>query len=722
MVRRRHKAVTALVFLLAVRCESRDDLDGRRRRLVEHATPVAPVAAEVSTTGTEAISLLDNRAAMVTTANRAQTVSAAGARLVPFIDGNLRGEWQLNEQIDGVGAALIRGRIANLFVPLDDERGGVLEGSSESVALTVHLRPAVASQVASVFVNEERVGDIRFGAAEWTTRTVSLPRALLSPGENRVRFFFRHLGTVGNVERTPGALAWLTVGGTSAVSSPSLVDRGDQRRSLATDKGVRLSFYMHIPSGRHRPRLVARLESSGPASAVVVLATGRSRPLWSGQGSGAIEVALDELAGDVVRVDLHSEAEAHWFEPAIVTEPVPATARAGVDRVDHIILWAISSLRADAVSDKTAALSRFRREALSFESAWSPAPIPGLAHSAVLTGRVHSEGQLGADVDTLATVLRGAGFATALISGNGFISDNRGFARGFDRYENPLRWHNPHGARVLWQLARRFVSSRSSGKTFVYVATSEPHLPYTPSDDSLVAEWGRRPAPLPPAKTASLSEAVADGQAKLTREQQDFIRALYRAEVRDADDGFAAMLADLQELELADRTAIVVFGDHGEELFEGGRFGHGRGLGDEVLRVPLMIRAPGLTPGARNDEVILADLYPTVLALAGVPGGSGTGRDLFADAGVEDRPLVFRTRDQWAIRQGRYKLYLHEDGALDLEMSGDPSRDLAADLPILARYLRSSLAFAIAFDAVWSDARWGSVGNHAAAFAGDQGL
>jgi len=722
MVRRRHKAATALVFLLALGCDSRDDLDGRRRALFDPGTPAsAPAPTPAAPIGSPAFSLLDNRAAMIVTANRAQTVSAAGARLVPFIDGNLRGEWELNAQVDEVPCAIVRGRIANLFVPLDGDRGGVLEGNAPTIPLTVRLRAASPGQVASVFVNEKRVGDISFGAAEWVTRQVAVPRQLLLPGENRVRFFFRHLGAVGAVERSPGAMAWLTLGGTEATPLASIVDR-DHQRSMTTTGAVRLSFYVQVPSGPRHPRLVARVDGDGPASAAVVLATGRSRPLWSGSAGSSLDVALDELAGDVVRIDLRSEGEVHWVEPTIVAEAAPAPSMAKVDPVDHIIVWAISSLRADAIGDKTEALSRLRRESLSFESAWSPAPIPTMAHAAVLSGRVPSDGKLPATAETLAEVLRGAGFATALISGNGFISESRGFAQGFDRYENPLRWHNPHGARVLWQLARRFLTSRRAGKTFLYLATSEPHLPYTPSDDSLAAEWGRRPAPLVPARTASLSEAVADGLAKLTREQQEFIRALYRAEVRDADDGFAGMVADLQELELADKTALVVLGDHGEELFEHGRFGHGRGLGDEVLRVPLMIRAPGLAPAVRTDEVVLADLYATVLGLAGVRGSGTAGHDLLADAPIDDRTLVFRGRDQWAIRHGRYKLYLQQDGALSLELAGDPARDQAPDLPVLARYLRASLAFAVAFDEVWNEARWGSVGNHAPAFAGDQGL
>ena len=72
--------------------------------------------------------------------------------------------------------------------------------------------------------------------------------------------------------------------------------------------------------------------------------------------------------------------------------------------------------------------------------------------------------------------------------------------------------------------------------------------------------------------------------------------------------------------------AVVVTSDHGEEFGEhGGRF-HAQTLYEEVLRIPLLVRVPGVTPptgASRPAPVSLIDLHPPLLDLAGlgVPEG-----------------------------------------------------------------------------------------------------
>jgi arylsulfatase A-like enzyme len=70
---------------------------------------------------------------------------------------------------------------------------------------------------------------------------------------------------------------------------------------------------------------------------------------------------------------------------------------------------------------------------------------------------------------------------------------------------------------------------------------------------------------------------------------------------------------------LADNTLIVITSDHGEEFGEHGGTGHGRTLHQEVLRVPLVIAAPGLLAPARvTTPASLLDVAPTVLELLGL--------------------------------------------------------------------------------------------------------
>src|SRR5678809_755435 len=74
---------------------------------------------------------------------------------------------------------------------------------------------------------------------------------------------------------------------------------------------------------------------------------------------------------------------------------------------------------------------------------------------------------------------------------------------------------------------------------------------------------------------------------------QEFALA-YDQEARYTDDHVGPFLAHLAKLGLGDQSIVIITADHGEEFGEHGSMGHGRTLHQEVLRVPLVIAAPGL--------------------------------------------------------------------------------------------------------------------------------
>ena len=86
----------------------------------------------------------------------------------------------------------------------------------------------------------------------------------------------------------------------------------------------------------------------------------------------------------------------------------------------------------------------------------------------------------------------------------------------------------------------------------------------------------------------------------------------------------ARCISWLQRSGLDQRTVVVVAGDHGEALGSHGEGTHGYFVYDYALHVPLIVSAPiDDLRGVRVDEqVSLVDVFPTVLALAGldVPG------------------------------------------------------------------------------------------------------
>lgn len=119
----------------------------------------------------------------------------------------------------------------------------------------------------------------------------------------------------------------------------------------------------------------------------------------------------------------------------------------------------------------------------------------------------------------------------------------------------------------------------------------------------------------------------------------------YRQAILYTDKFLAALDVELANLNLTDNTIFCIVGDHGEGFGEHGLLGHERIAFDEVLRIPLCIRAPALLePGVRiGDTVSSIDLTPTLLGLLGVTAESGgfDGTDVLGGACVGDRALYF---------------------------------------------------------------------------------
>jgi arylsulfatase A-like enzyme len=119
------------------------------------------------------------------------------------------------------------------------------------------------------------------------------------------------------------------------------------------------------------------------------------------------------------------------------------------------------------------------------------------------------------------------------------------------------------------------------------------------------------------------------------------IRGLYDGAVSAIDGAIGAIVRELESRKLRERTVIVITADHGETLFEQGRWhGHGDHLfGDESTHVPLVVvdpRQPGrVVPTIVRD----VDLAATLYALTGVAAPEDLdGRSL--RPAIEGQPLA----------------------------------------------------------------------------------
>lgn len=86
----------------------------------------------------------------------------------------------------------------------------------------------------------------------------------------------------------------------------------------------------------------------------------------------------------------------------------------------------------------------------------------------------------------------------------------------------------------------------------------------------------------------------------------------YYSLLSELDDNIGAILSALDEQGLTDNTLIIYTSDHGEQLGNHGMW-FKCCMFEESVRIPLIVKGPGVQPGASNDTLLsLVDLYPTL--------------------------------------------------------------------------------------------------------------
>jgi arylsulfatase A-like enzyme len=112
---------------------------------------------------------------------------------------------------------------------------------------------------------------------------------------------------------------------------------------------------------------------------------------------------------------------------------------------------------------------------------------------------------------------------------------------------------------------------------------------------------------------------------------------------RQADRSLGTLLKALEESGAWDDTTIVFTSDHGDMCGSHGLRSKGPFVYDEIMRVPLYIRVPGVTtPGTRTEALAThVDLAATICSLTGADATGGDGGDIGVQ-GVDLRPVLDR--------------------------------------------------------------------------------
>ena len=180
----------------------------------------------------------------------------------------------------------------------------------------------------------------------------------------------------------------------------------------------------------------------------------------------------------------------------------------------------------------------------------------------------------------------------------------------------------------------------------------------------------------------------------------------YLGEVAWSDELVGRLVEALRGAGTLDRTLVVVTSDHGEALGEHGEDVHGYFVYESTLRVPLVLRGPGVTPGTRFDRRgAHGRSFPTIVEIAGLAARPpSSGRSLapaLRGGAVSDEPsfaeslvplLHYGWSDLRAVRDGRWKYILAPRPELyDLDRDPGELRNLVESEPNRARAMRAGL-------------------------------
>ena len=336
----------------------------------------------------------------------------------------------------------------------------------------------------------------------------------------------------------------------------------------------------------------------------------------------------------------------------------------------------IDTLRADRLScyghsRPTPNIDALAASGLRFAQARAVAPWTLPSTRALLTGRLPDRFE---PDRSLFVDLARAGFTTVGHVANAWLTTPLGLTAGFAA-------HRHRGdASATDQVAAALLSlqTHADEDLALFVHLMDVHLPHREPEPFASRYVGDVPAELRrPYNGATLRALPIDPRRKSVVRQHLLDR--YDQSLAYVDDALGPLLQSV-----GDDATIVLFGDHGEELWEHGGVEHGHSLYDELLHVPLILRSPGLPAQVRDEPVSLLDLAPTLRALLDLPADpESDGRSLLplldgATLPARDLALGWTLYGQsaWGLLSGTEKWMTQGRHHARYDLSSDPAEKL----------------------------------------------
>lgn len=317
----------------------------------------------------------------------------------------------------------------------------------------------------------------------------------------------------------------------------------------------------------------------------------------------------------------------------------------------NLLLLGIDSLLSTHMScygyfrQTTPYMDTFAKGATLFENCFSPHVPTTPGYAGMFTGldcfgtntvALRHKGAI--EGKTLAEILGDKGYNTTSIGFRGNAA-----ARGFQNYIDYSNWHaggdgKAHKAENMNDVAlpelRRLAAEDKP--FFLFLRHMDPHSPYLPPKpfDRMFYEGNEfdpeNKSMDPVFSFKPFCDYFASWMpAGLT--DKDYVIAQYDGAIAYMDTCIQNIFTTLTTLGLDDNTIVVINSDHGETLYDHDCFFDHHSIYDNTLRVPLIIKYPGVLPAGKRVKGIVRhqDLVPTLMELMKIkPGVKFDGQSL----------------------------------------------------------------------------------------------
>ncbi len=352
---------------------------------------------------------------------------------------------------------------------------------------------------------------------------------------------------------------------------------------------------------------------------------------------------------------------------------------------------------------------------------------------------------LSEDRSTLSEILTKQGYTTIGLSSNPYITPEFGYDRGFTEFWDSVERTRNRDRKInllskfisrdskTWNLLRKIARRREVQQqkalypsaeqmrhklndslvdgqepTFIWCHFMDLHYPYNlPAIKPVLNnEYGFNNSILSDILARLMKESNT-----FTKEQRNIVNKIYDTSLHYIDEQLGILFDQLKSSGNWDNTLIILTADHGEELIEQGRFGHGdegveSSFSEELLRIPLMIKFPGAKHGRSTFDTLISqlDIPATIIDFLGIdlpanwygksvlPVISGAS-PIIHDAAITQRGIERSFSLSWRTEKWKFifNAFTQEKKLFDINNGRGDNKNLITEFPDVATDLYNQI-------------------------------